>query len=558
MPNEPRAHPPTVPPTDWLGDIDIGTWSWDPELGTVAWDDATHRIYGLAPGEFDGTFAAYLALVHPEDRDEVTDVIRRVAEQGGDYSIRHRVVTPAGVIRWIEGQGRIDSHDGRPVSGRGIAYALTDRLVFDREREELTASEELARADSDASRERLRFLIDLTDAIFGSMNTERVARQFAGMVTERLATACIVDVALQDPVGHILTCVTGPDGRQSINQGTEPFAPAAAARLTLLVDGRRPVPEWVLATDTDEQRALLPAEGRRYVAAVALEAHGSRIGTVTALRTDRAWSSDARALLEASCRRVAGAFDRAQLHADRARFVSLFQAGAMKPVLAGVPGFDVATHYRPATDLVRLGGDFYDGFELPDGRWVLTAGDVCGKGIVAAGHAELARTALRSAAMATQSASDTLSIVNQALLVEDSRPMLTAVVAIIDPDRDRASIELANAGHPPVLLVRGLNEWEEATAPGMMLGVTSEARFSASDIALEAGQSLVLYTDGVTESRFAGTFFGVDRLGETLARGWPASAGALVNDVAAAIDTWGAGRPTDDRLLVVARFSGDS
>lgn len=543
-------------PIDWLGSIDIGTWSWDPDEGTVHWDDAAHRVYGLPPGSFAGDFEGYIALIHPDDRDEVVHVIGAVAVRGGDYSVRHRIVTPEGVVRWVEGQGRIDTVDGAPVAGRGIVYTLSDRLTLDRERDELTASEELARADSDASREGLRFLIDLTDAISGSLNTERVAAQFVSVITQSLATACVVDLRLQDPYGHLLTCVGRKASSRLVVSGTSAELPLSAARITMPLDPVRPLPGEILDMDSSEQQVLVQA-ATRYVAAFPLIAHGTRIGTVTAVREDRAWSKDAKDLLEAACRRVAGAIDRAELHADRSRFVAMFQAAATPRDLPEIPGMEIAVHYRPATELVRLGGDLYDVFQVDEDTWMVAVGDICGKGVVAAGHAELARTALRSAAFATDTPTEALGVLNRTLLAEATRPMLTVALARLVVCADgRIEVELATAGHPSPLLISGLDEWEPVESAGTMLGVARQASFADTTAVLEIGQSLALYTDGITDSRFGASFFGVERLGKTLAKAWPAGANSLVSDVAAALDTWSASQPSDDVLLLVARAVG--
>ncbi len=518
------------------------------------WDDASHRIYGLEPGTFDGRFDSFISMVHPEDRDEVLRVIGEVAATGGDYSIRHRIVIPDGGVRWIEGQGRITSVDGAPEDGRGIVYLLDERLVFDREREELTAGKELARAESAATREQLRFLIELTDAISGSLNTERVARHFVSFVAEELADVCMVDVNVQEPFGNILTCVGAAGANPIVSTASPALAPAAARRASMPLDPSRAVGPEIVAMDSPEQESVVGG-GAMYVAAYALMAHGSRIGTITAIRRDRPWTRDSRELLLAATRRVAGAFDRAELHADRSKFVAMFQAAATPKDLPQIAHLDIAVHYRPATELVRLGGDLYDVFEVEPGSWMIAVGDICGKGIVAAGHAELARTALRSAAFSTGDPVKALEILNRTLLAESSRPMLTAVLARFDVTDDGVDVAIAAAGHPPPILISDVDEWSTVDTRGTMLGATPAPSFHNSQVTLRSGQAIAMYTDGITESRFGTSFFGTERLGKTLSSAWPSSAAAMAADVAATLDTWAAGQPPDDILLMVVRVA---
>ncbi|NND03342.1 MAG: SpoIIE family protein phosphatase [Acidimicrobiia bacterium] len=555
MDNAQHPGSPASDDVDWLGRIGIGTWTWDPAAGTVSWDNASHHIYGLTYGSFDGKFESFIAMVHPDDRDEVLRVISEVAATGGDYSVRHRIVTPSGEVRWIEGQGRISTENGVPQDGRGIVYLLSDRMVFDSERDELTAGQELARAETESTREQLRFLIDLTDAITGSLNTERVARHFVSFIADTLADSCIVDITVQEPFGNVMTCAGGRDIKPVVTVATPAVAPAAARRASISLDPARPVTPDVVEMDTPEQAAIL-RDGPTYAAVFPVTAHGSRIGTVTAIRFDRAWTRDARDLIRAATKRVAGAFDRAELHADRSKFVAMFQASATPRDLPDIPSVNLGVHYRPATELVRLGGDLYDVFQIGPDAWMVAVGDICGKGIVAAGHAELARTALRSAAFSTGDPVDSLNILNRTLLAESSRPMLTAVLARFDLKPEGIEVQLATAGHPPPIHVLGPDDWTEVDVGGTMLGATENAKFRGATVKLSPGQSLTMYTDGVTESRFGMSFFGVERLGKTLARAWPSSAEATVGDVASTLDTWAAGQPVDDVLLLVARAEG--
>ncbi len=540
---------------DWLSQIGIGTWTWDPGQNVVHWDRGAEAVYGMEPGSFAGDFESFLAKIHPEDLEDVTALIGQVAEKGGDYSIRHRIVWPDGSVRWIEGQGRITvDEDGTPIDGRGIVYLLSDRVTLDRERMVLIANEELARSESSADRERLQFLMDLTEAIAGSLNTERVASQFARLVSERLAAACIVDVKLQDPYGHLLSCAAVAGGTPVMLSGTSHDLPAAAARLTIAVgeDGAADHPALTVVDHAD-LRESMPQAPDASTLAFPLIAHGTRIGTVVLVRDGQPWSERARMLLAAASRRAASAIDRAEIHADRSKFVSMFQAAATPRDLPEVPGMEIAAHYRPATDLVRLGGDFYDIVELADGRWLVFVGDVSGKGIVAAAHAELARTALRAAGMATHDAVDSLRVLNSSLLAEPTKPMLTAAVMIIQTDGSGSRAQVAVAGHPPPLVIEGHDRWRTLEVRGTMAGVMPDPHFEDADVTLEPGQSLVLYTDGITESRFGDEFFGVERLGKIASAAWPASARSMIAGIGSSIETWAAGQPDDDLLVLVAR-----
>lgn len=344
-----------------LGNIGVGTWQWHPAAGAVTWDETTERVYGLEAGVFEGTFDAFVERIHPEDRDEALAVIQKVAEQGGDYSIRHRAILPSGETRWLEGQGRILLGDeGSPVAGFGIVYDITDRYMNELERSELMAKEL-------ASREELHFLIDAGDRLTGTLNTERVAERLADLIAPRVAAACIVDVRLDDPAGWVLTCVKREeDDAPRIEVGSTHQLLASADRLAMSTGATAVAanPDVWLRTDIPGVPALELADAN--LVAVPLMSHGTRIGNVVALLRDDPERSTTPELLEAISKRGAVALAHAELYADRSRFISMFQTRETRPT-PEVPGLDIAIHYRPATDLVRLSGDLYDVFRLADG-----------------------------------------------------------------------------------------------------------------------------------------------------------------------------------------------
>ncbi len=174
-----------VPLASVVDEAGIGVWRWDPATNAVQWDQRTEQLYGLEPGTFDGTMEAYLGMIHPDDVDDALELIQSVAANGGLYSIRHRVVTPEGAVRWIEGQGRIDvKPDGTPIRGLGIVYDVTDRATLEKERDELLQREEAAVRASVESRDALDFLIRAADALAGSLNTERVVERLAQVPPE--------------------------------------------------------------------------------------------------------------------------------------------------------------------------------------------------------------------------------------------------------------------------------------------------------------------------------------------------------------------------------------
>jgi len=111
-----------------LKSADVGIWDLDYTTGVLRWSETLERHYGLSPGTFAGTFDAFVACVHPEDRALTTETIGKAMREGSDFWVHHRAVWPDGTIRWISGAGRIllDAGGG-PVRGVGISLDVTDR-----------------------------------------------------------------------------------------------------------------------------------------------------------------------------------------------------------------------------------------------------------------------------------------------------------------------------------------------------------------------------------------------------------------------------------------------
>jgi PAS domain S-box-containing protein len=117
----------------------MGHWSWDIGSGKVEWSADLEDAHGIARGSFGGTFDAYLALVHPDDRGRVRQAIDEAFRDGTRYDIEYRVLHPDGRIQWIAGTGEVEMRDGRPVRMTGLASNVTERKRSDEERQLLAS-----------------------------------------------------------------------------------------------------------------------------------------------------------------------------------------------------------------------------------------------------------------------------------------------------------------------------------------------------------------------------------------------------------------------------------
>jgi len=217
-----------------------------------------------------------------------------------------------------------------------------------------------------------------------------------------------------------------------------------------------------------------------------------------------------------------------------------------------LPGYEVATQYEPARE---VGGDFFDVFRIQrrQGRLAVCIADVTGKGIAAALLMAFARPLLHAAIDHALAPGDALERTNR-ILVEERRSALfiTALCAIIDM---RAGIlRLANAGHEPPLLLRSGDDepaWLEASGP--LLGAYRRLDLTECTIALEPGDLVLLYTDGVTDAQAAdGERFGEDRLVEAVRSAPSRAAADVVGAVCDAYHLFQGEMPAADDVTMVA------
>jgi PAS domain S-box-containing protein len=127
----------------------MGTWNWYIEAGTVTWSDQIEALFGMAHGEFDGTYDSYLALIHPEDLPGLQQAIgRALTDPDYHYVVEHRLMWGNGETRWLEGRGKVYRNaDGHPIRMAGTVVDITDRKISEAERE--TLLKELADKNSE-------------------------------------------------------------------------------------------------------------------------------------------------------------------------------------------------------------------------------------------------------------------------------------------------------------------------------------------------------------------------------------------------------------------------
>ena len=202
----------------------------------------------------------------------------------------------------------------------------------------------------------------------------------------------------------------------------------------------------------------------------------------------------------------------------------------------------------------QVGGDFYDVFDLPDNCLGLFIADVADKGVPAALFMALTRTLVRAAVIESASPADAMKRVND-LLIPDTRQgmFVTAVYAVLNMNTNE--LTYVNAGHNPPLWIKHNGELERLTRTAIALGVVIGEPVEQRTITLETGDSVLLYTDGLTESfNYDGAFYGEQRLTDAIVTNQCSSAHDLLDVVEKSLlDFVQDMPPADDLTMLVLR-----
>jgi serine phosphatase RsbU (regulator of sigma subunit)/anti-sigma regulatory factor (Ser/Thr protein kinase) len=291
------------------------------------------------------------------------------------------------------------------------------------------------------------------------------------------------------------------------------------------------------------------------VLVVPLLSRGQTSGLLVLGQPEPLEATDHLAILELS-RRVGLALDNANLHEQVAAAATALHESLVPSSLPGLNELELGARYFAATPTVSVGGDFFDVFQLQDGSVILIIGDVCGKGPAAAALARTSRDVLRLLLHDGWSAVEALRRLNVALQSESHQErFVTVAVAGYQPGATDGVLRVCLAGHPPPLLVRKSGYAEPLGKPGGLIGLLPDDALTLEEVeySVEFGESVVLYTDGVTEARRGSELFGMDGLVEVLDGTGSTSAQWLADSVHDAAAKFGANSLRDDMAVLVAK-----
>ena len=418
--------------------------------------------------------------------------------------------------------------------------------------------------EAEEANEWLGYLAEASRSLSASLNYRRTLAKLARLAVPRLADWCVVDMVEDDgSIALLAVAHADPDRVRLARRLRRRYPPdprAATGAVNVIRTGRSELypeitEEMLVASARNEEHLRLMRElSLRSAVIVPLAARGRVLGAITMVSADsgRRYDEEQLRYAEDLASRAAIAVDNARLYEDRASVARTLQRSLLPPDLPAVPGVELAATYRPAAAGEQIGGDFYDVFQTGQREWAVVIGDVCGKGVQAASLTGLARHTIRATAMQDVRPAETLEALNDVIKDEGADAgFCTVAYGRLRLLRSGAQLTVVCGGHPPPLAVRAKGEVASVGSPGTLIGVLPEVESREESIRLGPGDTVVFYTDGVTDQRSGSSMFGEGRLRRLLKGCSSLPPQELIERIEGALDDF-ADEPARDDMAIVA------
>lgn len=447
-----------------------------------------------------------------------------------------------------------------------IAEQASIALARTESREALLA----ARITAETHRARQDFLAGASTRLSTSLDLSVTLDVIADLAAPRLTDRC--ELFLLDD-GAITRRVLAPnlsadDGEltaEFLATYTETGGVGAVLRngQSLFVEDLNDSSSRAMANAPEYVRGLQTAGFGSFLASP-LRTRGKTLGALAFInQSGRPITTEDRILAEALSSRAALAIDNALLYENESHIATQLAASLLPARLPVIDGLEIAVRYKAGSSGIDVGGDFYDVFECDDASVLVLIGDVQGKGVEAAAVTGLARHTVRASAKYETSPGALLRRLNEAinLNIADSSTaapggraearLCTAAIIRLDRTESGWAATTSTAGHPLPLVRRIDGGVLNACEPGLLLGVAETPTYQETIANLRPDETIVLYTDGVSERFADGEMFGSEGIARVLSESTgPASqvAGEIV-DAAMGYST----RRDDDLVVLTIR-----
>jgi serine phosphatase RsbU (regulator of sigma subunit)/anti-sigma regulatory factor (Ser/Thr protein kinase) len=360
--------------------------------------------------------------------------------------------------------------------------------------------------------DRLRDLQSVTDAALAYLPLEGLLDELLTRVVEILGVDTSAMLLLEDD-GKTLAARAAKGLEEEVERGVRiPVGRGFAGRIA----ARREPVRILNVEHADILNPILREKGIKSLLGVPLVTEGAVIGVLhVGTLTPRAFDEEDVELLQRAADRAALAVN--SRLAERERGLADALQRSLIPRLPVLPGVSLAGRYLPAAS-ERVGGDWFDAFQLPDGRLGLAIGDVVGQGFNAAAIMGQLRSGLRAYALDGMAPGEVLSRLNR--LLRQLEPGRTATLLYLVLDTYAGGVTVATAGHPPPLVSEPECEPRYVELAGTVpLGAVRHAYYEQCELELAPGSAVALYTDGLVERPGESLDDGLERLREVVRKG---------------------------------------
>ncbi len=405
---------------------------------------------------------------------------------------------------------------------------------------------------------RSEFLAQASAVLASSLDYEQTLRNVAELAVPDIADWCAVD--LPDGEGGRKTVAIAHIDPERLGMAEElrsympeRLDPERGVGRVLHTGEASLLPEiseeMLQQAAVDERHLeLLRALGFRSVLIVPMRLGDRTLGAMTLVsaESERVLDEFDLGFAEQIAARCAVAIENSRLYSERSSIARTLQQSLLPERLPEIPGYELASIYLPALETSFVGGDFYDVWPVGE-DWMLVIGDVTGKGIEAAALTALVRHTVRTASEFVASPAQLLAFVDSTLKKHSALSVCTALCLRLQGE----TVTLAAGGHPLPLCI-GAEGVTEVGEYGPLLGALSDVHWQDFTLTLDAGDTLIAYTDGITDARGqGGERFELGRLSDTLGDlGGDRSAAAVIERVTRALDEFQTGAHADDTAAI--------
>lgn len=437
------------------------------------------------------------------------------------------------------------------LTTRAAGFSIEERLLLDDYAQRVAVaianarvveSERIQRERAEAAKLRLMFQSRISTLFARSLDWENAMRTLMTLITAEFADSAAIFAVENRPkrIRLISADSRTPDLRAKIADyfaGNPPLDTDRIGPGRVIRTGRSQFfsPEF-LDIDVEprawrHRRNLLATWLPVSSICVPLQVNGKTIGAIIFVR-DRSlkpFTKEDLVIAEDVARRAAVYMEIARLYDSEHAIAATLQEALLPGILPSVTDVQFGVRYFAGTEGTDVGGDWYDIIEIDENRMVITIGDVIGRGIKAAVMMGQYRDYLRSYAFERYSPAVTLARLNEMVNALRNEAFATCIVIVLD--RSKRRIAYASAGHPPPMM-----RFADGTvavldgAASMPIGAWPDTEYGETACDMPAGATLVLYTDGLVETRRRGASEGIDLLRIVLARG-PANVELMLDGI---------------------------